>query len=502
MGNNPKRSFDETFNREQLKKNLKKKSLIGAVSKLTANSTSTALTLISTIVLARLLTPKEFGLIAMVTAFTEFARSFREIGLGSATVQKEKTTHEEVSTLFWINFGIGALIMILLMCLSPFLAWFYKDPRLPPICIALSTVFFFSGLSVQHRALLERQMKFHYTGAINVICSVLSIGIAILLAIRGLSVWALVFRDITFSIFYAIGLWSVCGWVPGFPNRKTNVRSSLRFGAELSGYEIIQYITRSLDQILIGRFCGAAALGLYTRALQLAMMPIEQIRMIFWDVGFSPMSALCREPERYRSYYSRLLTIMTFIYMPLVAFIAIESENVVRLVLGEKWIGAAPLVRIFAIAGFIRPIVGTFQLVMISCALTKRCVAWGTVNAFCLIIAYSIGIVWGSKGIAFGYSSASYALLLWSLFFCFKNTPINVKLVYNAISMPMLSSISAGIILIVFQHSIAIPNLPINITLSVLVISLSYLGVNACFPRGRENLVEFWSYRQEILKKK
>ncbi len=453
----------------------------------------------STIILARLLTPEEFGLLAMVTAFTEFARSFRELGLGTATVQREHTTHEEVSNLFWINFAIGLAIMVILIGISPLIGRFYGDARLPRVCVVLSPVFLFGGLTVQHRALLERQMRFGLIGAINVFSMIIGICVAVVLAMHGAGVWALVFRDIVYAGLYASGTWLFCRWVPGLPRRNTGVKSSLRFGADVSGFDLIQYVTRNLDRMLIGRFCGAASLGLYTRALQLAMMPIDQFRMVFWDVGLPPLSALQSDSNGYRRFYSTLLSLMTFVYMPVIVFVAIRSEDVIRLLLGEAWLSAAPLLRILAFAAFFRPILDTFQLVMVSSGKTRRCILWGTVNGVCMITAFAIGIGWGTVGIAYGYVVATCVSLILSLGYCFKYTPVDSSLVLRSILLPIAASLGAGIMLIALSPWIvAGTSTPVGILFSVLTIAASYLAILLCIPNGRSKLAKFWSYRVDF----
>jgi PST family polysaccharide transporter len=502
MKSNSQSNDNSIFSRTDIKKDLKRKSLIGAISKLTSNGTTTAISMISTIILARLLTPKEFGLLAMVTAFTEFARSFQEIGLGSATVQCEETNHDEVSLLFWINAGVGTLIMLVLMGLSPVIAWFYGNTKIIPICAALSTIFLFGGLTVQHRALLERQMKFHYLGAVYVIASLVGLIVAVLLALKTSSVWALVFRDIASGAAFMIGVWLLCRWRPSLPKRKTNIKSSLRFGIQLSGFEILQYVTRSLDQVLIGRFFGPNALGLYSKALQLVSMPIEQFRMIFWDVGFSPLSALQNDPARFRNYYGRLLSVMTFLYMPMTVFIAIEAKDVTRLILGEAWMSAAPLLAIFAVGRFIRPVVSTFQLVMVSCGNSKRCVGWGLANSIGLVAAYSIGIHWNAIGVAYSYAIVSYMLFIWSLFYCFKNTPITIGIVLRSVSIPVITSLCSGVILLLFLSICPLKEVLLNFIVAIFVITFAYLGFWLIIPNGKTHLAELWSYRREIFRSK
>ena len=488
------------FSKEQLKRDLKRKSVRGTLIRVTANGTSAALTMGSAIVLARLLKPEEFGLFAMVAVITQFARSFMELGLGTATVQRDEITHEEVSTLFWVNLGVGIILMAAMAGLSPAVAWFYGDTRLFHVCMVLSTVFVFGGLTVQHRSLLERQMRFSYLGVIYVASTLISICVAIALALYGFGFWALVWRDLAAVALYAAGTWVLCGWIPGLPRWNAGVRSSLRFGADVSGFSIVQYFTQNLDRVLIGRFCGATPLGLYAKALQLAMMPIEHIRMTILGVGLSPLSALQSDAERYRRFYSRLLSVLSFLYMPFVVFIAIQSEDVIRLLLGEAWVSAAPLLRIFAIAGFVRPIVATYQLVMISCGKTRRYLLWGMVNSVCLIAAFAIGIGWGAIGVSYGYAFASYAILVWSSWYCFKDTPVSALLVIKTILLPVMSSCGAGIILVALRPSISNTSLLVSIVTSFLLVVVVYLGIYLCIPNGRQKLSEFWSYRAELFR--
>lgn len=483
------------FSREQLKNDLKKKSIYSTLNKVITSGASIALTLASGIILARLLAPEIFGVFAMVFSFTEIARYMMEGGLGTATVQKEKITQAEVSTLFWINLLIGVILMAAVAAISPAVAWFYKNDRLISICLVLSITFLFRGIVVQHRALLERQMQFGYLGIINISSNFLSFAIAIVLAYYGFGVWSLVWREMVFVIIYAIGVWFFCRWVPDIPKRNSGVRTSLLFGAHLSGVSIIQYLTQNLDKVLIGRFCGASPLGLYSKALQLAMMPVENIRQVFWDVGLSPLSTLQCDGERYKQFYGRLLSIQSLLYMPIVMFLAIQSEDAIRLLLGEAWVSAAPLLTIFAIAGFVTPIVGTLQLLMISCGKTSRYLHWGMINGICLISAYIIGINWGVEGVAYTYMGINYLLLLGALNFCLKETPVNILFIMGNISVATISSVGAGVVLMGL-----IPYLPksgslTRIAISLPIFVLCYQGIICCLPKGRRQMAELWTSR-------
>jgi len=495
---------DEFFSRDKLKRELKKKSIQGVFIRVIANASGLLLTLGSLVVLARLLAPEDFGLFAMVIAVTEFPRSFMEFGLGTATVQRDDIGHKEVSTLFWINLTLGIGLMFMVAAISPAVAWFYNDTRLSEICLALSTFFLFAGLTVQPRSILQRQMRFGSLALLNVGSRFLSICLALGLAIKSMGVWALVAREVSTAAFYSFGALFLCKWMPSFPNIKwfnNVVKSSIKFGLDLTGIGVLQYFTQNLDRMLIGKFSGAIHLGFYSQASKLAKMPIEHIRMTILGVALPPLSATQDEPERYRSYFEKLLSGISFLYMPLVVFLAICSKDVIRLVLGERWLVAAPLFMILIIGVSVRPVVAALQLVMISCGLSRRYFFWGIVNSACIVLGFSIGIKWGAEGIAYSYTLASYGILVWSFWYCVVGTPLSAGLVVRPILLPLASSCGAGIFVIAIEHFIPLGNLTAKIVVSGSVMGLVYLIIWMCVPYGRRKLMEFWSYKTELLRK-
>lgn len=490
---------DRFFSRDQLKVDLKKRSVHSALNKMITSGASIIITLASAMILARLLAPEVFGIFAMVYSFTEIARYLMEVGIGTAIVQKEEITHEEVSTLFWINCFIGLVLAVAVAAVSPAIAWFYDDDSLIKLCLALSLTFFFRGMLVEHRALLERQMHFGYLGIINIVSNFLSFAFAVVFAYIGFGVWSLVWRELVYVFLYAAGTWIFCRWIPSFPKFDSNAISSLKFGFHLSGVSFIQYLIQNVDKILIGRFAGAAPLGLYSKALQLAMMPVVNIQMIFWDVGLSPLSTLQNDAERYRRYLGRLIAIQSFIYLPIIVFVALEAKNVIQLMLGDAWIDGAPILRVFAVAGFVTPIIATFQLVMVSCGNTRRFLAWGIISGSLTITSYIIGIRWGAIGVAYASASASYILFLSSFFYCLKNTPVNAPIVIKNLFPVAISCLGAGIMLKVSLPEFSFSNVIFNTIGSFFVFTLIYLIILFCIPAGRKQLIEFLSYRKEFL---
>jgi O-antigen/teichoic acid export membrane protein len=190
------------------------------------------LQILGVIVLARLLTPNDFGLVAIVMILTRFAPLLIDFGLADATIQKGRITHNQVSTLFWLSSGLGIAIAVGLAVCSPLIAWLYREPRLQSIGLCFAITFVFTGLSSQHLALLRRTMQFMAIARIQLLSALAGTAVAILIAISGYGYWALVLRPVVNAGCVAAGTWLACGWRPGFPVIDTEVKSMLRFGMQ------------------------------------------------------------------------------------------------------------------------------------------------------------------------------------------------------------------------------------------------------------------------------
>ena len=216
------------FSTDHLKEDLKKHAIRGGGISIFSRTASYAIQLGGTIVLARLLTPGDFGLVAMVTAITGFFLIFKDLGLTDATIQKTEINHKQISTLFWINFASSIAITLIIIAVSPLIAWFFGEPKVEQIAIVSSISFVFAGLSTQHIALLKRGMLFVQITYIEILATLGSAVTGIFLAWYGWGYWALVARPIALGLLLAIGAWIVCGWRPGLPAIRSGVRSLRR----------------------------------------------------------------------------------------------------------------------------------------------------------------------------------------------------------------------------------------------------------------------------------
>jgi len=255
-------------------KDIGEKVIRGGLVKVCAQGASFILRIASLMVLARLLDPKDFGLVGMVAAFTGALNLFRDFGLSAASVQRMDVTDEQVSTLFWINVLVGVLLGFLLMVMAPVVVAFYHEPRLLWVTITLATAFIFNGAGVQHTALLERQMRFAALATIDVLSLVVSTFMGISMAVAGFGYWALVAATVSGPLFTTLCLWRTTGWIPGRPRSQIGLHSMMRFGGTFTLTNIIVYIAYNLEKVLLGRFWGCL---LYTspspRDLSTSRMP-------------------------------------------------------------------------------------------------------------------------------------------------------------------------------------------------------------------------------------
>ena len=422
------------FDTEYLKTNLKGRSVRGGAVTMAAQGVRFVLQMGSTVVLARLLTPQDFGLIAMVTAVTGFVVMFKDMGLSMATVQKAEINHGQISTLFWINVVLSLGVMLVIAALAPVIAWFYGEPRLTWITLALAGAFIFGGLTIQHQALLRRNMRFGSLASISIISMVVGIVTAIIAAWYGAGYWALVIMQLSGAIAGAIAVWVVCGWRPGLPVRRSGVREMLAFGGNLTGFNVIQYFVANFDKILIGRYLGANPLGLFTKAYNLLLLPIRQVNAPISAVAIPALSRLQDDMKRYRKYYLKAVSIISFITMPAILFMILNSEKIICLVLGEKWIAASPFFRVLGVSGLVRPVANTSGWLFVSMGRTDRMLKWRLLTFWVSPLLYISGIyLLGAIGVAYGRTIGSLLLFVPCLWYAQKGSGIGIQNILKVI---------------------------------------------------------------------
>ncbi|HEX8148895.1 MAG TPA: lipopolysaccharide biosynthesis protein [Pyrinomonadaceae bacterium] len=364
------------------------------------------LMILTTAVLGRLLTPQDYGLVGMVAIVMGFVALFKDLGLASATIQREELSQREVSTLFWLNLGFSLAVALLTAAVAPLVARFFGEPRLTAVTTAYAAGFVFGGLAVQHEALLRRRMRFAALAGANVVALAVNAFVTVGLAWAGFGYWSLVCGQLALGAAYAVCLWGVCGWRPGRPGRLSEVRALLAFGRDLTGFTVVNYFARNLDNLLIGRVWGAVQLGFYAKAYQLLLLPLDQVNEPVTAVAVPALSRLGDDPERYRRAYLRLLEKVAMATMPLMAFMVASSDWIVRVVLGPQWGETARIFMLLGISGLFQPVANTTGWLLISQGRARHLAQWGLIGGGISVAAILAGLPWGPAGVALSYSLA------------------------------------------------------------------------------------------------
>lgn len=364
----------------------------------------------SMIVMARLLFPRDFGLFGMAAAFTGFLGLFRDCGLSMASVTRVSVTRDQLSTLFWVNLTVGFALAMLCSAVAPLLARFYGEPRLLMVTMALGLGFVFNGASAQHRAILQRNMKFGSLAVVDTIAWAASILVSVWMAATGYGYWALVTMTVAQPAVAAVGAWTSTRWIPGRPRRGSGVGSMLRYGGTVTFNTIVVYVAYNLDKVLLGRFWGAEVLGVYGRAYQLISIPTDNLNSTLSQVAFPALSRIQNDPARLRNYFLQGYGVFVALVVPLTVGCALFPDDIVRVFLGPKWGEATSIFRLLAPTMLVFAIINPFGWLMMATGHSARSLKIAFFIAPVVIIGYSLGLHNGPEAVALGFSCAMLVL--------------------------------------------------------------------------------------------
>ncbi|BDZ45924.1 oligosaccharide flippase family protein [Naasia aerilata] len=363
----------------------------------------------STVILARLLTPEDFGLIAMVAAVIGISELIRDFGLSSAAIQAKNVTDDERTNLFWVNTGLGVLSSVVVILISPLIVLLYGEPRLVPIVAAMSTTFVFSGINTQFKADLTRSLRFGLLTGIETAGVVGGFVLGITGAILGWSYWAIVVQQVSTVAIACLLNVAASRWKPGLPKRSVSIRRFVKFGLGVLGTQTISYVTKNVDNVAIGAVWGASPLGLYDRAYQLLMTPLNQINAPMTRVALPILSRVHEQRDVFARYLQRSQLVGAYLTATVFAVAAGLSVPLVLVLFGPKWTGVAPIFAALAVGGMLRAIAQISYWIYLATGRTgAQLRMFLAVRPFMILIILA-GLPWGPFGVAIG-STVAYAL--------------------------------------------------------------------------------------------
>jgi PST family polysaccharide transporter len=401
------------------------------------------------VLIARLLLPKDFGLVAMAGPAISFIQLFTDLGLSQASIQHKDINQKQLSFLFWVSLSAGAIFAIV----TAALARFYHEPRLSLVMMALGCMLLLTGFYSQHMAILYRRMNYRALGIIDITNFSVGALAGLAAAWDGAGYWSIVINQAVSTCVALVMAWLFTGWVPGMPGRFAEMRPLLHFGGNITGFNIVNFFSRNSDNILIGRFCGPQPLGLYDRAFKLMLLPFGQISAPFSDVALPLLAKSVEQPEFYRSAYRRMLEAVLLLLYPGIAFMIICSHDLVVLALGARWAAVAPIFALLGFDAFVSPVGNSMGWLFVSQGRTREMRDWGIVASLIFVAGFAIGLHWGPIGVAASYAISGLLEIsfLWKV--VTRRGPLRER-DFLAVLVPFLVALPASfaLLLLVHQH--------------------------------------------------
>jgi O-antigen/teichoic acid export membrane protein len=398
----------------------------------------------SVVILARLLTPADFGIVTMVTTFSLLFRSFGLNGFTELIMQRSELTHSLASNLFWIELGIGTFLTLAFAASSHVLALFYHNSAVAHVTAGMSLTIGIGCLGWIHMGLLQRAMHFRTTAIINFVGQLFLVIVSIVLALAGWHYWALVWGSVIQTVVVAAGAWLMCRWIPSSPGHAAGTGSGLKFAMNVYSHFAFSYSTRNTDNLLVGWQFGAQSLGFYKKAYDLFVLPETQLLAPMSAVVVSTLSRVSGNREQFQRYFLRAISVLALVGMGIGADFALVGKDLIRFLLGPGWEEAG---RIFALFG---PGIGVMLLynthgwVHLSIGRPERWFRWGLMEFVCTASLFLLALHWGPSGIALAWTTSYFLLMFPGFWYAGKPIGLGIGPVFAVIWKFFAASVVAA----------------------------------------------------------
>jgi PST family polysaccharide transporter len=402
---------DMTENLNQSLEGLRQKAVTGVIWSSFMQFSQLGIRFLVMVLLARLLGPKDFGLIGMVTIFTGFAALFNELGLGSALIQRQDIESRHLNSVFWLNVAAGCIFTLLFIAVSPFIASFYAEPMLVPLTSVVALSFVIGALNVVQNALMNKHMDFRRLAIINVSAVFIAGITAVAMALAGFGVWSLVANQLIIVFVSASLMWRLSDWRPQLEWDSQAIRELFGFSANLVGFRIINYWTNNADNLFIGKFINAVTLGIYGRASEFRILPLALVSWILDKVMFPALSMIQADKVKVKQVFLRANRTIALITFPMMMGLCIVARPFILTVYGDKWEAVVLILQIFCIEAMGRSIMTTIGWIYLSQGRTDIQLRWEIFAGIVRLIAILIGLHWGAAGVAAAWTITFYAVI-------------------------------------------------------------------------------------------
>ena len=422
----------------------REKTILGFKWSLVSQGGSQLLTLFFSIILARLLSPNEFGLVGMVYVIYNFATILLNFGLGNAIIHKKEVSQQELSSIFWFNLLLGFIFTILLSACAGLVSRFYNESNLIDITIVLSFNFLITAINLIQQTLFIKRLNFKVIAIIDLSAIFLAGGVAIFLAYGGYGVWSLVTQFLLTSVIRCILLWFFSDWKPSFLFKWILVQGFFKYSVNLLATQIIHYWAKNIDKLLIGKFVGTHPLGIYNRSFTLMIWPLENIGQVMGKVMFPAFSQIQDNKEKVKLIYLKTARSIAIVTFPMMIGLWVVAEDFVLVLLGAQWLEMVEVLKILCCVGLIGSVVTINNTLYLSQGRTNLQLKVTLFQEFVTISSVIIGLRWGVYGVALGILASSLINLFTNLYFPGRLVNLSVRDQLKNVAVIFLHSLIMG----------------------------------------------------------
>ena len=363
--------------------------------------------IIVALILARLLTPRDYGLVGMVLVFSSIALVFQDLALGAGLVQRQEISEKDRSTVFWTSAAVGVVLSAVGFVISAPLAALYREPAVQPLFAVLSVSFLIGALGTTQAALLRREMNFRGLELRVIAGTLASAAVGITAAVRGFGPWAIIGQQLTYAAVSTALLWVFSPWRPKLVYSLASLRDLGGFGINLLGTRLLFALRRNSDNLLVGRFLGSAALGAYTVAFNIMLIPLSRLVFPLQEVLYPALSRMQDDPQRVAAVWLRVTRLVAAVSVPALLGMAVVAPDFVPVVLGDRWRAAVPVIQILTWVGILQSLASLNSQILPALDRATTLLKYTIVSFLFSLVGFAVGLHWGIIGVATGYALAA-----------------------------------------------------------------------------------------------
>jgi len=430
---------------------LRRHGIRGAGASMFSSACGLAIQVVATVVLGRLLTPTDFGVVTIVTTFSLLLGNFGTNGFPAAIVQRKELDHRLASNVFWIVVGLHLALAILFAASGSLIAGFFGDPRLRLVTVAIAVSVLLNATWVVHNSLLQRALRFSVISVNDIVSRTVAVGTSVLLAWLGFGYWALVAGAIASPLSTTVGTWFLCRWKPSLPRRARDTGTVVRFATNISGRRAVNYCAQNMDNFLVGWRFGPTSLGLYKKAFDLFALSAAQTVSPLMMVAASTLSRLDAGSAQFRKYLLSAITLMAFVGMGLGAALTLTGTDLIRVLLGPGWEESGRIFTFFGPGVGAMLVYGTHEWIHVSIGRSDRWFRWGIVEIAGTALLFMVALPWGPAGIAAAWTASFWILAIPAFWYAGQPIGLAIGPIIAAVWRYPVASLLAGLAVVFFQ---------------------------------------------------